>query len=166
MEMGKHLGQNEKKVMKRMKEIRSQIKDMQASEDSNGDLKEARSLLKEAMIEQEDAHVEVQKAAKAAQEAHDLMLQWNKEVDRQRELAEEAHRELRKSKKEADKAHHFYIVSLRCLHSIQDILRAMQGTATGEAQRGARGEVQDLMAKLMSGDTISTEEMMQLQRFD
>ena len=31
MEMGKHLGQNEKKVMKRMKEIRSQIKDMQAS---------------------------------------------------------------------------------------------------------------------------------------
>tara|TARA_B000000557_G_scaffold260118_1_gene257007 strand:- start:2201 stop:2329 length:129 start_codon:yes stop_codon:yes gene_type:complete len=42
----------------------------------------------------------------------------------------------------------------------------MQGTATGEAQRGARGEVQDLMAKLMSGDTISTEEMMQLQRFD
>ncbi len=166
MEMGKHLGQNEKKVMKRMKEIRSQIKDMQASEDSNSDLKEARGLLKEAMIEQEEAHVEVQKAAKAAQEAHDLMLQWNKEVDRQRELAEEAHRELRKSKKEADKAHHFYIVSLRCLHSIQDILRAMQGTATGEAQRGARGEVQDLMAKLMSGDTISTEEMMQLQRFD
>ena len=48
---------------------------MQASEDSNGDLKEARGLLKEAMIEQEDAHVEVQKAAKAAQEAHDLMLQ-------------------------------------------------------------------------------------------
>ena len=37
---------------------------MQASEDSNGDLKEARGLLKEAMIEQEEAHVEVQKAAK------------------------------------------------------------------------------------------------------
>jgi len=163
---GEHTGKNEKKVMEKMKRISNQIRDMKASEDSNSDLKEARGLLKEAMIEQEEAHVEVQKAAKAAQEAHDLMLQWNKEVDRQRELAEEAHRELRKSKKEADKAHHFYIVSLRCLHSIQDILRAMQGTATGEAQRGARGEVQDLMAKLMSGDTISTEEMMQLQRFD
>ena len=118
------------------------------------------------MVEQEEAPIEVQKAAKAAQEAHDLMLQWNKEVDRQRELAEDAHRELRKSKKEADKAHHFYIVSLRCLHSIQDILRAMQGTSTGENQRGARGEVQDLMSKLMSGDTLSTEELMQLQRFD
>ena len=165
-ERGAHTGNNEKKVMKRMKEISSQIREMKASEDSNGELKEARGMLREAMIAQEEAHVEVQKAAQAAQEAHDLMLQWNKEVDRQREHAEEAHRELRKSKKEADKAHHFYIVSLRCLHSIQDMLRAMRGATTGESQRGARVEVQDLMSKLMSGDTLSTEELMKLQSRD
>ena len=75
----------------------------------------------------------------------------NKEVDRQRELAE-AYIVSYASQRRGDKAHHFYIVSLRCLHSIQDILRAMQGTTTGD-QRGARGEVQDLMSKLMSGDT-------------
>ena len=45
MEMGKHLGQNEKKAMKRMKEIRAKIREMKASEDSNGDLKEARGML-------------------------------------------------------------------------------------------------------------------------
>ena len=162
-ERGAHTGNNEKKVMKRMKEISSKIKEMKATEDSNGDLKEARGMLR---AEQEAAHAEVQSAAQAAQEAHDLMLQWNKEVDRQREHAEEAHRELRKSKKEADKAHHFYIVSLRCLHSIQDMLRAMRGATSGEGQRGARVEVQDLMSKLMSGDTLSTEELMELQRLD
>ena len=43
------------------------------------------------MVEQEAAHVEVQKAAQAAQEAHDLMLQWNKEVDRQRENSLKKH---------------------------------------------------------------------------
>jgi len=166
MEMGKHLGQNEKKVMKRMKEIRSQISEMEKTEDGNSDLKDARSQLREAMANQEEAHKEVQEAAQQAQEAHDLMLQWNKEVDRQRELAEGAHRELRKSKKEADKAHRFYIVSLRCLHSIQDIIRAMRGTESGEMQQGPREEVQDLMSKLMSGDTLSTEELMELQRFD
>lgn len=165
-ERGAHTGNNEKKVMKRMKDISSKIREMKESEDSNGDLKEARAMLKEAMVMQEDAHVEVQNAAKAAQEAHDLMLQWNKEVDRQREHAEEAHRELRKSKKEADKAHHFYIVSLRCLHSIQDMLRAMRGATSGESQRSARVEVQDLMSKLLSGDTLSTEELMQLQSLD
>ena len=165
-ERGAHTGNNEKKVMKRMKEISAQIRDMKSSEDSNGELKEARGMLREAMVAQEEAHEEVQKAAQQAQEAHELMLQWNKEVDRQREQAESAHRELRKSKKEADKAHHFYIVSLRCLHSIQDMLRAMRGAVSGDNQRGARVEVQDLMSKLMSGDTLSTDELMQLQRFD
>ncbi len=165
-EQGRHTGKNEKKVMERMKNLSKQIRDMKQAEDSNGELKEARGMLREAMEAQELAHIEVQKAAQAAQEAHELMLQWNKEVDRQREQAESAHRELRKSKKEADKAHHFYIVSLRCLHSIQDMLRAMRGASTGDSQRGARVEVQDLMSKLMSGDTLSTDELMQLQRFD
>ena len=94
------------------------------------------------------------------------MLQWNKEVDKQREKAESCHRELRKSKKEADKAHHLYIVSLRCLHSAQDMLSAMSGTAKVNSKSEARVEVQDLMSKLMSGDTLSTEELMQLQKFD
>ena len=109
----------------------------------------------------------MQTAATAAQEAHELMLQWNEEVDRQRELAEAAHRGLRTSKKEADKAHRFYIVSLRCLHSIQDMLRAMRGASAGAGQKpSARVEVQDLMGKLMSGQTLTTEELMQLQSFD
>ena len=106
------------------------------------------------------------KAANAAQEAHELMLQWTKEVDKQREKAESCHRELRKSKKEADKAHHLYIVSLRCLHSIQDMISAMSGSDNNTGKSEARVEVQDLMTKLMSGDTLSTEELMQLQKFD
>ncbi|MGY8754632.1 MAG: coiled-coil protein [Candidatus Poseidoniales archaeon] len=165
-EQGRHTGKNEKKVMVRMKEIAAQVKAMKKAEEGNGDLKDARGSLRVAMEAQESAHVEVQAAAKAAQEAHDLMLLWNKEVDRQREMAESAHRELRKSKKEADKAHHFYIVSLRCLHSIQDMLRAMRGASSSDGSGNARVEVQDLMSKLMSGETLSTDELMQLQRFD
>ena len=46
------------------------------------------------------------------------------------------------------------------------MLRAMRGATTGESQRGARVEVQDLMSKLMSGDTLSTEELMKLQSRD
>lgn len=166
-EQGRHTGNNETKVMKRMKDISAQIKKLKNAEDSNTDLKDARAAVQEVMAQQEIAHEEVQMAATAAQEAHELMLQWNDEVDRQRELAETAHRGLRRSKKEADKAHHFYIVSLRCLHSIQDMLRAMRGASSGAGQRPtARLEVQDLMGKLMSGQTLSTEELMQLQSFE
>jgi len=165
-EMGKHTGQNEKKVMEEIKKIRSKVREMKQAEDGDESLKDARSELKIAMESQEVAHLEVQKAANAAQEAHDLMLQWNKEVDRQRDKAEASHRDLRRSKKEADKAHHYYIVSLRCLHSIQDILRARRGSGDRGGKKGARIEIQDLMGKLMSGDTLTTDQLMQLQRFD
>lgn len=165
-EMGKHTGQNEKKVMDEIKKIRSQVREMKLAEDGDDSLKEARFELKEAMEAQEVAHLEVQKAANAAQEAHDLMLQWNKEVDRQRDKAESSHRDLRRSKKEADKAHHYYIVSLRCLHSIQDILRARRGRGDRGGKKGARLEIQDLMSKLMGGETLTTDQLMQLQRFD
>ena len=128
---------------------------------------EGSSELRAAVAAQEAAHNAVKEAAEAAQSAHDLMIEWNTEVDRQREKAEAAHRKLRTSKKEADKEHSLYIVSLRCLHSIQDILRAMRSASAGEGQRPAVADETDaLMAKLLSGETLSTEEVMQLQRFD
>ena len=46
------------------------------------------------------------------------------------------------------------------------MISAMEGTGSGKGKSEARVEVQDLMTKLMSGDTLSTEELMQLQKFD
>ena len=166
-ERGEHTGKNEGKVMKRLKELNSQIRKMKEDQAGKGATDSDNENLSLARKEHDDAHQAVQEAASAAQEAHDLMLQWDKEVNKQRERASSKHRELRNTKQEADKAHRFYIVSLRCLHSIQDMMRARRGAEAGEGTRPtARVEVQDLMSKLMSGDTLTTEELMELQRFD
>ncbi len=166
-ERGEHTGKNEGKVMKRLKDLNAKIRQMkkdQASSDSDSSQNEELMAARKA---HDEAHEAVQQAASAAQEAHDLMIQWDKEVNKQRERANSKHRELRNTKQEADKAHRFYIVSLRCLHSIQDILRAMRGASAGEGQRpAASDQTQDLMAKLLAGETLSTDELMQLQRFD
>jgi uncharacterized coiled-coil DUF342 family protein len=93
------------------------------------------------------------------------MLEWQGEVADRREFAEAAHRKLRLSKKEADIAHKTYILSLRCLHSVQDMSRARRELERGTAPRqSARQGVQDLMSKLMSGETLTTEELLALQR--
>ena len=166
-EMGRHTGKNEKKIMKKMKEIRSQIRSMELSEEGNEELKAIREELRISMEAQEEAHIEVTRAAEEAQQAHELMIVWNSEVDKKREEAEDAHRRLRRSKKEADQAHHHYIVSIRCLHSTQSILRSIRGIESGSApSKSAREEVADLMSKLMSGETLTTEQLMELQRFD
>ena len=149
-----------------MKELSAKRKALKAAQQAT-ESAEGSGELREAIAVQEAAHNAVKEAAEAAQSAHDNMLQWNAEVDRQREKAEAAHRKLRTSKKEADKEHSLYIVSLRCLHSVQDILRAMRGASAGEGQRpAASDQTQDLMAKLLAGETLSTDELMQLQRFD
>ncbi|MAL52119.1 MAG: hypothetical protein CL991_05640 [Euryarchaeota archaeon] len=166
-EQGRHTGKNEKKVMERMKSIQKQIRDMKAAEANDTELGAVSADLKQAQEEQEAAHQEVEEAASAAQAAHDLMLKWHAQVDETRAKQERAHRELRSIKREADSAHHHYIVSLRCLHSIQDMLRAMRSAESGESHRPTpRMEVSDLMGKLMSGETLSTDELMQLQRYD
>jgi uncharacterized coiled-coil DUF342 family protein len=166
-ERGEHTGKNEGKVMKRLKELNSLIRKMKEDQSGKGETNSDNESLGLARKEHDDAHQAVQEAAAAAQEAHDLMLQWDKEVNKQRERANSKHRELRNTKQEADKAHRFYIVSLRCLHSIQDMMRARRNSETGEGTRPtARVEVQDLMSKLMSGETLTTEELMELQRFD
>ena len=165
-EQGKHTGKNEKKYFKTMKELGAKKKALEdAQTPSLGT--DASPDYRAAVAVQEAAHAAVKEAADAAQSAHDLMIEWNAEVDRQREKAEVAHRKLRTSKKEADKEHSMYIVGLRCLHSIQDILRAMRGATAGEGQRTvANDETQNLMAKLLAGETLSTEELMQLHRND
>ena len=166
-ERGEHTGKNEGKVMKRLKELNAKIRQMKKDQASSDATSSENEELNVARKEHDEAHQSVQEAAAAAQEAHDLMIQWDKEVNKQRERANSKHRELRNTKQEADKAHRFYIVSLRCLHSIQDMMRARRSAEAGEGERPtARVEVQDLMSKLMSGDTLTTEELMELQRFD
>jgi len=164
---GRHSGPKaEPAFFKKMKELAATLRQLK-EEEKNVDSTEGNTELRTAVAAQEAAHNAVKEAADAAQSAHDLMIEWNGEVDRQREKAEAAHRKLRTSKKEADKEHSLYIVSLRCLHSIQDILRAMRSASAGDGQRpAASDETQNLMAKLLSGETLSTEEVMQLQRFD
>ncbi len=167
-ERGKHVGSNEDKAMDRLKRMKRKLRDMAEKEDSNTELKGARETLQAAIDAQESAHQEVTIAAENAQEAHDLMLKLSEEVDRLREQADASQAQVRRAKRDADQAHQSYIVSLRCLHSILDIVRAHnnrdKATLGQEKEGTARVEVQDLMSKLMSGETLSTEELMALQR--
>lgn len=168
-EMGRFTGKNEKKFEKQIHEMRRKLRKMSESEESNVELKKARDDLNAAVEAQEIAHQEVTRVADSAQDAHDLMLKLSEEVDRLREQGDSSQSQVRKAKREADQAHQSYIVSLRCLHSILDINRAHENRANGgDSEQGsdvpARVEVQDLMSKLMSGETLSTDELMALQR--
>ncbi|RAH15699.1 MAG: hypothetical protein CMB56_002480 [Methanobacteriota archaeon] len=168
IDMGMHKGpKKEKQAMEKAKTLHKKIKDhvpVKIKIEANPEDQEAYD---KAIKEQEKAHQDVTEAASQAQAAHELMLEWNTEVDSRRAKAEEAHKTLRNTKKEADLAHHRYIVALRCLHSINNIINTME---TERREKSTVSEpqlsVDNLMGKLLSGETLTTEELMQLQSMD
>ncbi|MDE0953907.1 MAG: hypothetical protein OR994_04465, partial [Candidatus Poseidoniales archaeon] len=114
---------------------------------------------------QEEAHKLVEGAVNTAQESHDLMIELSEEVDRLRAKANSSQEGVIRSKREADMLHNKYVVSLRSIHSIQDLFKAMNAQEKNlDDDSGSRLEVTDLMSRLMSGDTLSTDELMALQR--
>jgi len=162
---GRFGGKRERDYHKKMKELSGALKEAQKDRASGG-MRALKDSVRAAESSQEEAHKSVEISVRRAQDAHDLMVELSDEVDRLREKANSAHGELNKSKREADALHSRYIVSLRCIHSIEDMMKAMESRERkSEGREGEEKlEVTDLMSRLMSGDTLSTDELMALRR--
>ena len=150
----------EKDFFSTMKRLQSEYKALKAQEDesSSSMLRE----VKHAEKSQQRAHDAVTSASEKSEEAHSLMMELSNEVDKLRSMANDEHTSLTTTKNEADDLHNKYIISLRCIHSMQDILKLSGSKRVRDDEE--KVEVTDLMTKLMSGDTLSTEELMLLQR--
>jgi len=99
--------------------------------------------LAKAIEAQNTSHKKVVSAQEIAQSAHNTMLSLSEEVDALREKADDCQKQVRKTKREADRAHRSYIVSLRCLHSLNDILRTSRN-APEENQADEDEELEEL----------------------
>jgi len=142
-----------------MKRLQAELKMLKKEEETSSSsvLKE----VKQAEKRQQKAHDAVTDASEKSEEAHSLMMELSNEVDRLRGLANSEHLGLTSTKGEADDLHNKYIISLRCIHSMQDILKL---SGTNKEQESERVDVTDLMSRLMEGQTLSDEDMMLLQR--
>ena len=149
----------EKDFFAKMKRLQADFKRLKKDEEesSSSVLKEVR----QAEKRQQKAHDAVTDASEKSEEAHSLMMELSNEVDRLRGLANSEHLGLTSTKSNADELHNKYIISLRCIHSMQDILKLSGSKKDVEEERV---EVSDLMSRLMKGDTLSDEDMMLLQR--
>ena len=142
-----------------MKRLQAEFNTLKKKEEASSSsvLKE----VKQAEKRQQKAHDAVTDASEKSEEAHSLMMELSNEVDRLRGLANSEHLGLTSTKGDADDLHNRYIISLRCIHSMQDILKL---SGTNNDQESERVGVTDLMSRLMEGQTLSDEDMMLLQR--
>ena len=159
-----HFQGKERNFERQMKKLYQELKEIKEQKKENI-FSELESQIRKAAKSQEEAHRLVEDAVNTAQESHDLMIELSEEVDRLRAKANTSQEGVIRSKREADLLHNKYVVSLRSIHSIQDLFKAMIAQEKDvEDDDGSKLEVTDLMSRLMSGDTLSTEELMALQR--
>ena len=159
-----HFQGKEKNFEREMKKLYKELKNIKANKVENA-FSELESNIRSAAKSQEEAHKLVEEAVTTAQESHDLMIELSEEVDRLRAKANSSQEGVIRSKREADLLHNKYVVSLRSIHSIQDLFKAMVAQEKNlDDDTGSKLEVTDLMSRLMSGDTLSTDELMALQR--
>lgn len=161
-EQGRFLGKKEREYNMKMKKLYQEYKAAKESHHDGG-IGDLKVQLRDAERGQEEAHKNVKRAVSKAQVSHDLMAELSEEVDRLRGKANGAQAGVTRAKREADSLHSRYIVALRCIHSMQDLLKAMSARG-GAEDDDAYVEVADLMSRLMSGETLSTDEVMALQR--
>jgi uncharacterized coiled-coil DUF342 family protein len=156
---GQISSKKEREFFATMKRLQNEFKMLKQEEEksSSSVLKE----VKQAEKRQQKAHDAVTDASEKSEEAHSLMMELSNEVDRLRGMANSEHLALTSTKGEADDLHNKYIISLRCIHSMQDILK-LSGTKKEEGSE--RVDVSELMSRLMEGQTLSDEDMMLLQR--
>jgi uncharacterized coiled-coil DUF342 family protein len=156
---GQISAKKEREFFATMKRLQTEFKILKQEEEASSSsvIKE----VKQAEKRQQRAHDAVTNASEKSEEAHSLMMELSNEVDRLRGMANSEHLGLTSTKGDADGLHNKYIISLRCIHSMQDILK-LSGTKKG--QESERVDVTDLMSRLMEGQTLSDEDMMLLQR--
>ena len=156
---GKIGPKKEREFFATMKRLQAEFKTLKKEEEASSSsvLKE----VKQAEKRQQKAHDAVTDASEKSEEAHSLMMELSNEVDRLRSLANSEHLGLTSTKGDADDLHNRYMISLRCIHSMQDILKL---SGTKKDHESERVDVTDLMSRLMEGQTLSDEDMMLLQR--
>ena len=156
---GKIGPKKEREFFATMKRLQAEFKTLKKEEEASSSsvIKE----VKQAEKRQQKAHDAVTAASEKSEEAHSLMMELSNEVDRLRGLANSEHLGLTSTKADADDLHNRYIISLRCIHSMQDILKL---SGTKKDHEAERVDVTDLMSRLMEGQTLSDEDMMLLQR--
>ncbi len=160
-ETGQIKPNKENEFFSKMKKLQKQLTETKEREQAGSS--ESLKRVQVAEARQTEAHKSVERSVLSAQEAHDLMIELSEEVDRLRDSANKQHLSLTSSKREADTLHNQYIVSLRCIHSMKDIIKLTDSKQKRDEEDGKVG-ISDLMSRLMSGDTLSTEELMLLQR--
>ena len=158
----------EKALMKEMSQLDAKIKGMEREIEQFSEVKIAEKETREAKDNAENFHRKVSELAEKAQVEHDAMLKLYEEADELRKEADAAQEKFIESKLAADDEHREHIEQIRQVHDFDKLIAGIRDKGR-KARRekddtSAKKEADDIFEKFRSGEKLSTEDIMVLQK--
>ena len=154
----------ERALVEEISSLQNKIKEHDELIETDTDVLDARNLFREQEKKRRELSKEMQKKRQEAQVSHHAMkdsLRINRSTRRK---ADAAQRLFVKAKEKADEVHNEYIEYLRGMQEI-DRMTASQGKSGSVAdQKASAASAEDLFAKFLAGEKLSTEQLMIIQK--
>ena len=154
----------ERALVEEISSLQNKIKQHDELIETDTEVLDARDKFREAENKRRELSKSMQKRRQEAQTAHHSMkdsLRLNRSTRRK---ADAAQRAFVKAKEKADIVHNEYIEYLRGMQEI-DRMTASQGKSGSAAdQKASAASAEDLFAKFLAGEKLSTEQLMIIQK--
>jgi len=149
-------------------EISSKIQSMEKEFDEFDEIRQLEMELQEAKKQAETLHKKVSEYAEKAQQEHDEMVKLFEEADKLRREADEAQERFIESKLKADEEHKQHIEHIRQIHDFDKIIsgirQKLRKSKKVKEDDSAKKEAEEIYDKFKSGEKLSTEDLMVLQK--
>ena len=164
--------EKEKALVKAISETAKKLKEaeseMEADAGLNSDYREVLSQFREAKSNAETAHGEMSKNAELAQTAHEKMISFYDQADKLRKEADGAQAKFVEFKKKSDEEHMNFVKSIKSAQETSSEAGAIKDRKASARKRKAdmdtKKEAKEIFERFKSGDKLSTEDLMTLQR--
>lgn len=160
--------EKEKVLMKEMSQLDAKIKEMEHEIEQFSEVKTAEKDAHDAKDQAEGFHRKVSELAEKAQVEHDAMLKLYEEADKLRKEADGAQEKFIETKLAADEEHREHIEHIRQVHDFDKIIAGIRDKSRKSRKErdetSAKKEAEEIFEKFRSGEKLSTEDIMVLQK--
>ncbi|RSD34056.1 MAG: hypothetical protein CI953_1125 [Methanohalophilus sp.] len=157
----------EKELVNKISELRKLYDTKKKQIESNTELNDLLTEAQEIREEASGYHTTLSEYAQKAQEYHDKMITTFKEADKIRAESDTAHKEFVQIQEKADEQHKAFIAAQKEIRDIDKELRKLKkkdGGRKGADMEEVRKDAEDIFDKFKSGEKLTTENLMTLQK--
>jgi uncharacterized coiled-coil DUF342 family protein len=160
--------EKERALVEEISDLSNKVRAMEKEIEQFTEVKVAEKEAREAKDNAEMFHKQVSELAEKAQVEHDAMLKLYEEADKLRKEADEAQEKFIEAKLSADEEHREHIEHIRQVHDFDKIISGIRDR-TRKARKEkdddtAKREAEEIFDRFKSGEKLSTDDIMVLQK--